>query len=47
MAKRGVPKLGQPNVRGDQYVTVKVTIPKQVSGEEKELVEKLDKAMTN
>ena len=42
MAKRGVPKLGQPNVRGDQYVTVKVTIPKSVSGKEKELVEELE-----
>ena len=47
MAKRGVPKLGQPNVRGDQYVTVKVTIPKQVSGEEKELVEKLEAITSN
>ena len=42
MAKRGVPKLGQPNTRGDQYVTVKVTIPKNVSGREKELVEELE-----
>ena len=42
MAKRGVPKLGQPNVRGDQYVTVNVTIPKSVSGKEKELVEELE-----
>ena len=42
MAKRGVPKLGQPNVRGDQYVTVKVTIPKNVSGKEKDLVEELE-----
>ncbi len=43
MAKRGVPKLGQPNTRGDQYVTVKVTIPKQVGGREKELVEELER----
>ena len=42
-----MPKLGQPNVRGDQYVTVKVTIPKQVSGEEKELVEKLEAITSN
>ena len=42
MAKRGVPKLGQPNTRGDQYVTVKVTIPKNVAGREKELVEELE-----
>jgi molecular chaperone DnaJ len=42
MAKRGVPKLGQPNTRGDQYVTVKVTIPKNVAGREKELVEDLE-----
>ena len=34
-------------MRGDQYVTVKVTIPKQVSGEEKELVEKLEAITSN
>ena len=45
-AKRGVPKLGQPNVRGDQYVTVEVTIPKQV-WERRRSSSKLDKAMTN
>ena len=43
MAKRGVPKLGNPNVRGDQYVKVKVTIPNKISNEEKALVEELDK----
>jgi molecular chaperone DnaJ len=41
MAKRGVPKLGSPSTRGDQYVTVKVTIPKSPSGEEKKLVEQI------
>ena len=37
-----MPKLGSPNTRGDQYVTVKVTIPNRVSGKEKELIEQLE-----
>lgn len=41
MAKRGVPKLGSPNQRGDHQVHVRVTIPKRLSGEEKELVGQL------
>jgi molecular chaperone DnaJ len=35
-------RLGSPNTRGDQYVTVKVTIPNRVSGKEKELIEQLE-----
>jgi molecular chaperone DnaJ len=42
MAKRGVPRLGNDSIRGDHYVTVKVTIPSKLSDAEKELVEKLD-----
>jgi molecular chaperone DnaJ len=41
MAKRGVPRLGQSGVRGNHQVHVRVTIPKQLSGEEKKLVEQL------
>mmetsp|Transcript_18751 Transcript_18751/g.34968 ORF Transcript_18751/g.34968 Transcript_18751/m.34968 type:complete len:464 (+) Transcript_18751:196-1587(+) len=37
----GAPRLGNPNQRGDHYVTVKVEIPKDMSKEEEELIEKL------
>merc|ERR1711920_910800 len=37
----GAPRLGNPNQRGDHYVTVKVDIPKDLSAEEEELIEKL------
>lgn len=37
----GAPRLGSPDQRGDHYVTMTVDIPKDVSKEEKELVEKL------
>ncbi|KAL4450637.1 hypothetical protein ABPG77_000993 [Micractinium sp. CCAP 211/92] len=41
MSKRGVPKLGTANARGDHLVHVKVKIPKSISGEEKKLMEQL------
>lgn len=41
MSKRGVPRLGNPTVRGDQLVTVQVTIPQRLSKEERKLVEEL------
>lgn len=41
MAKRGVPRLGQPSVRGNHQVHVRVTIPKQLPSDEKKLVEQL------
>ncbi|KAI8473278.1 MAG: chloroplast DnaJ-like protein 1 [Monoraphidium minutum] len=41
MAKRGVPRLGQPGVRGNHQVHVRVAIPKALSGEERKLVEEL------
>ena len=41
MGKKGVPKLGAPNQRGDHNVTVNVSIPKRLSKEEKALVENL------
>jgi len=37
----GAPRLGNPDQRGDHYVTMNVEIPKDVSKEEKELIEKL------
>jgi molecular chaperone DnaJ len=40
---KGVPKLGNPVSRGDQLVTVRVEIPTRISGEERELLEKLAK----
>jgi len=41
MAKRGVPRLGSPNLRGDHLVTVNVSIPQRLSREEKKLVQEL------
>eukprot|EP00249_Psilotum_nudum_P016270 c25754_g1_i1 orf=538-1860(-) len=41
MAKRGVPMLGKPNVRGDQLARVQVEIPKRISNEERNLVQEL------
>ncbi len=37
----GAPRLGNPDVRGDHFVTVNVDIPKDISKEEKELVQQL------
>jgi len=39
----GAPRLGNPNQRGDHYVTVNIDIPKKISGDEKDLMEKLKK----
>lgn len=41
MSRRGVPKLSQPNQRGDHLVRVKVQIPQKLREEERKLVEKL------
>lgn len=41
MAKRGVPLLGKPNLRGDQLVRVQVEIPKRLSNDERKLIEEL------
>ena len=43
MRNRGVPKVSNASVRGDQYFTVNVSIPKKLSGAEKSLVESLRK----
>jgi molecular chaperone DnaJ len=37
----GVPKLGNPVARGDHLIKVKVDIPTKISGEEREVLEKL------
>eukprot|EP00737_Agarophyton_chilense_P002503 gb/GEZJ01002858.1/.p1 GENE.gb/GEZJ01002858.1/~~gb/GEZJ01002858.1/.p1 ORF type:complete len:443 (-),score=51.04 gb/GEZJ01002858.1/:4742-6070(-) len=39
---KGVPKLGNSIVRGDQFVTVNVKIPTRLNGEERKLIQKLD-----
>lgn len=41
MAKRGVPFMGKPNMRGDQLVRVQVVIPSKLSEEERKLIEEL------
>jgi len=38
LAKLGMPKLRQPDTRGDLYVTVSVELPRHLSDEEKSLV---------
>lgn len=37
----GAPRLGSPENRGDHYVTVNVEIPKELSKEEEDLLQKL------
>merc|ERR1712157_415088 len=37
----GAPRLGNPDSRGDHYVTMDVEIPSKLSKEEEELVQKL------
>ncbi|XP_066322827.1 uncharacterized protein [Miscanthus floridulus] len=41
LAKQGVPSLNKPSIRGDHLFTVKVAIPKRISGRERELLEEL------
>lgn len=41
IAGKGVPKLGNANIRGDHFVNVKVKIPSKLSSEERRLVEEL------
>ena len=43
LENKGVPKLGNPVSRGDHRITVKISIPTRVTGEERELLEKLAK----
>ncbi|TXG69385.1 hypothetical protein EZV62_004320 [Acer yangbiense] len=41
LAKKGVPKLNKPSIRGDHLFTVKVSIPNRTSAKERELLEEL------
>ncbi|WJX74933.1 hypothetical protein P8452_58526 [Trifolium repens] len=41
LARKGVPKLNRPSIRGDHLFTVKVTIPKRISPKEREVLEEL------
>lgn len=41
LKNNGAPRLGNPSVRGDHYVTMSVEIPKEISKEEEELIRKL------
>ncbi|KAF6000648.1 hypothetical protein F1559_000538 [Cyanidiococcus yangmingshanensis] len=43
IADKGVPKLGSPNRRGNHFLTIKVSIPKQLSDTERKLIEELDR----
>ena len=39
---KGLPKINNPNVRGDMFVRVRIEVPTKVSDMEKELLKKLD-----
>lgn len=43
----GAPRLGNPDIRGDHYVTMSVEIPKKLSKEEEDLVKKLKELQDN
>ncbi len=43
LENRGVPKLGNPAIRGDHLITIKISIPNRINAEERELLEKLAK----
>ncbi|ARI84426.1 molecular chaperone DnaJ [Microcystis aeruginosa] len=43
LESKGVPKLGNPVSRGDHRITVKISIPTSVKGEERDLLEKIAK----
>lgn len=40
---KGIPKLGNPVARGNQFVTIRVDIPTRLAAEERELLEQLAK----
>jgi molecular chaperone DnaJ len=43
LRERGAPSLRNPNLRGDQFVEVRITLPKVISEETKELLRKFEK----
>ena len=44
LRERGVPSLRNPNLRGDQFVEVQITLPRILSEESKEILRQFDKA---
>lgn len=44
LAGQGMPKLGEPDARGDMYLVVRPVMPRKLSDEERGLVEKLKAA---
>lgn len=46
LAKKGVPKLNRPSIRGDHLFTVEVSIPKRISVKERQLLEELSTLST-
>ena len=43
LRERGFPSLRNPSLRGDQFVEVKMTLPRVISEETKDLLRQLDK----
>ncbi|KAL6563174.1 hypothetical protein OROHE_005761 [Orobanche hederae] len=41
LTRKGAPKLNRPSIRGDHLFTVKVSIPKHISVQERELLEEI------
>jgi molecular chaperone DnaJ len=44
LRERGFPSLRNPNLRGDQFVEVKITLPRIISEETKEILRQFEKA---
>jgi molecular chaperone DnaJ len=44
LRERGFPSLRNPNLRGDQFVEVKITLPRVISEETKEILRSFEKA---
>ena len=44
LRERGFPSLRNPNLRGDQFVEVKITLPRVISEETKEILRQFEKA---
>src|SRR5215207_8760569 len=44
LRERGFPSLRNPNLRGDEFIEVKITLPKVISEETKDLLRKFEKS---
>jgi DnaJ-class molecular chaperone len=44
LRERGVPSLRNPNLRGDEFIEVQVTLPRVLSEETKEILRQFEKA---